>query len=76
MLFWWHRDYVTRGVTSEPSGDHFNQPGHSISDLEGIVLEQVRSKDTFVLKAREHFYIKKEPDTPWSPVRERVQRTN
>ena len=54
-----HRDYVTRGVTSEPSGDHFNQPGHSISDLEGIVLEKVKSQDPFVLKAREHFYIQK-----------------
>ena len=54
-----HRDYVTRGILTEPSGEHFNSPGHSISDIEGVVLEEVKNRDPFVLKAREHFYIQK-----------------
>mgnify|MGYP003316783657 CR=1 FL=1 len=54
-----HRDYLKRDVTSEASGEHFNLPGHSISDMQGLVLEKVKSKDPFVLKAREHFFIQK-----------------
>ena len=54
-----HRDYVKREVLTEASGDHFNQPGHSVSDIQGLVLEKVKSKDPYVLKAREHFYIQK-----------------
>ena len=54
-----HRDYVKRKELDEPAGEHFNLPGHSVSDLEGIVIEQVKDKDPFVLKAREHHYIKK-----------------
>ena len=44
---------------TEPSGEHFNLPGHSVADIEGIVIEQVKNKDPFVLKAREHHLIKK-----------------
>ena len=38
---------------------HFNIPGHSVADIEGIVLEKVRSEDPFILKTREHYYIQK-----------------
>ena len=48
-----HRDYVMREVIEQPSGEHFNKPGHSVHDLEGLVIEKVHSKDPFVLKARE-----------------------
>ena len=54
-----HRDYVKREITSEASGEHFNLPGHSVADMQGLVLEKVKSKDPFVLKAREHFFIQK-----------------
>ena len=54
-----HRDYVKRGIITEASGEHFSQPGHSVSDIQGLVLEKVKSKDPYVLKAREHFYIQK-----------------
>ena len=54
-----HRDYPKRDVTSEPSGKHFTLPGHNVSQLKGLVLEKVRSKDPYVLKAREHFFIQK-----------------
>ena len=31
----------------------------AVSKLKGLVLEKVRSKDPYVLKAREHFFIQK-----------------
>ena len=54
-----HRDYVKREILTEPSGEHFNLPGHSISDIEGLVIEQVKDKDPFILKSREHMLIQK-----------------
>ena len=54
-----HRDYPKRDVLTEPSWEHFSQKGHSVADLNGQVLEKVRSKDPFILKARESFLIKK-----------------
>ena len=32
---------------------------YKVSDIEGIVLEHVKNKDPFILKAREQFLIKK-----------------
>ena len=46
-------------MLDKPSGFFFNQPGHSLSQLSGLVLEHVRSSDPFVLKAREFYYIQK-----------------
>ena len=48
-----HRDYVKRNILTEPSGEHFNKPGHNVSHLKGLVLETVQSQDPFLLKARE-----------------------
>ena len=42
----------------KPSGYHFNQPGHNQSHLRGLVLEKVKSADSFVLKATEFYHIK------------------
>ena len=46
-------------VITEPAGEHFCLPGHSVSDLEGVVIERVKNKDPFVLKVREHMFIQK-----------------
>ena len=54
-----HRDYFKRGVTSEPSGEHFSGAGHSVADMKGCVLEVVKSPDPYILKAREHLLIRK-----------------
>ena len=54
-----HRDYIKSNDKNEPSGEHFNLPGHSVSDIEGLVIEKVKSNDPFVLKAQEHHYIQK-----------------
>ena len=40
-------------------GEHFNLPGHSLEDFSFIAFEKVRSKDPFVLEAREHYWIQK-----------------
>ena len=54
-----HRDYVKREVLTKPAGEHFNLPGHTVADIEGLVLEQVKDKDPFVLKVREHKMIQR-----------------
>jgi hypothetical protein len=54
-----HRDYPKREVVTEPSGAHFTKRGHDVSHLRGLVLEQVRNSDPFILKSREHLLIKK-----------------
>ena len=54
-----HRDYPKNGRFEEPSGEHFRLPGHAVSDLYGLAIENVKSTDPFVLKAREAFLIKK-----------------
>jgi hypothetical protein len=46
-------------VLTEPSGEHFNKPGHGVHHMRGLVLEKVCSKDPYILKAREHKYIQK-----------------
>ena len=54
-----HRDYPKRDMINEPAGKHFTLPGHNVSHLRGLVLEKVKSKDPYVLKAREHYLIQK-----------------
>ena len=52
-----HLGYIGNVNSEEPSRLHFSLPGHSKHDLQGIGIEAVRSKDPFVIKAREHKYI-------------------
>ena len=54
-----HVGYIRSRKTEEPSGEHFNLPGHSQSDIQGLGIEHVRSTDPFILRAREAFLIKK-----------------
>ena len=54
-----HKQYVRSQTLDKPSGHHFNQPGHTLSHLSGLVLEHVKSLDPFVLKAREFYLIQK-----------------
>ena len=46
-------------ILDKPSGYHFNQPGHTVADMSGIILEHVKSPDPFVLSAKEFLYIQK-----------------
>ena len=43
--------------TSLPVGAHFRLPGHSHSDFKMIPFEKISSKDPFVRKIRESWYI-------------------
>ena len=45
-----HLGYVKSDKISEPSGDHFNLPGHKLSDIEGMVLEKVRNRNPYILE--------------------------
>ena len=45
--------------TNKPIGVHFRSAGHSHADMELLPVEKVRSKDRFVLEARESFWINK-----------------
>ena len=54
-----HRDYAKRDVLTEPAGEHFNQPGHTVADLKGQVIEKVKNLDPFILRARESQLIRK-----------------
>ena len=54
-----HLGYIKSDKLSEPSGEHFNLPGHQLSDIEGMVLEKVRSNNPYILRAREELLIQK-----------------
>ena len=54
-----HLYYVTTKKMDEPSAQHFCQAGHNGHDLIALGLEHVRSRDPFILRAREHLLIKK-----------------
>ena len=53
-----HRGYVTNGVTSQATGEHFNLPGHSLADLRVSIIEQTARKSTEYRKEREHYHIR------------------
>ena len=44
--------------TSKTLGVHFRSAGHSHADMVFLPIEKVRSRDRFVLEAREAFWIK------------------
>ena len=54
-----HRGYVTNQDFSTATGNHFNSPGHSLSDLTITVLEKVKSSDDLYRKEREKYFIRK-----------------
>ena len=54
-----HRDYIKSENISQPAGAHFNKKAHSVSDIKGMVIEAVVSKDPFIRKERERQYIQK-----------------
>ena len=44
--------------TTKPVGLHFRLQGHSHSDMVILPIEKVRSKDRFIMEARESYWIK------------------
>ena len=54
-----HRGYVNNKDESQATGEHFNLPGHSLSDMTITILEKVRSNDDLYRKERETYFINK-----------------
>ena len=54
-----HRGYVINKMTTYATGAHFNSPGHSLSDMKIIILEQVKIKDPQYRRERERYFINK-----------------
>ena len=55
-----HRDYAKSHKLEEPIiGLNFCQPSHSFHYIQGLAVEQIKSQDPFILKAREAWIIKK-----------------
>ena len=54
-----HRTYVAGRQLSKATGFHFNQPGHSTSDMKVTILEKVHSLDPLVRKERENLFIRR-----------------
>ena len=52
-----HKGYVVN--QHEATGNHFNLPGHTISDMEVTILEKVFNTDRNYRKNREKMYIQK-----------------
>ena len=52
-----HLGYVRNQQLEKATGWHFNQKGHSLSDMEFTILEKVFSQDPGIRKEREHKYF-------------------
>ena len=55
-----HRGYVTQKVFSQPSGEHFNKPGHSVENILPTIIERVLPIDNKALRLRRESYWIKE----------------
>ena len=51
-----HLTYIRTCDMTQPTGHHFNLPGHSLADLKVLVIEKVKKNDTLYRKEREHCY--------------------
>ena len=54
-----HLGYVRSCNLSQPTGAHFTLPGHSISDMKTVILEQCKDNSPTYRKVRESFIINK-----------------
>ena len=54
-----NRGYVKNKHSNQPTGFHFNQPGHDISDMTVIILEKVKRNYELYRKQREKHLINK-----------------
>ena len=53
-----HIGYVRNKQLHQPTGEHFNQPGHQVHHLRASVLEKVFTKDRKFVETRESLYIR------------------
>ena len=54
-----HVGYIRTKKTEKSTGEHFNRPGHSLSNMTVTILEKIYSNDIFYRKERESYHIRK-----------------
>jgi hypothetical protein len=54
-----HRGYANNRDESQATREHFNSPGHSLSDMTITIIEKVKSNDDLYRKEREKHFIQK-----------------
>ena len=54
-----HKQYTKSIIPTQATGEHFNLPGHSLSDITVTIIEQIKNKNEDYRKQRETFHIKK-----------------
>ena len=54
-----HIGYINTKKTDQATGHHFNLPGHSLSDMKVMVLENIHKSDPEYRKERETYLIRK-----------------
>ena len=54
-----HIGYIRTQQLDKTTGKHFNLPGHSLSNMEVLVLEQVKINNLQYKKEREEYHIRK-----------------
>ena len=54
-----HKGYVSNKMLTKATGAHFNQRGHSISDMQITIIEKVFNPDPQFRKQRERMFINK-----------------
>ena len=57
--FYSHRSDITNKKVDKPVPEHFNRPGHSVSDMLFLPFEKLRKSDATMLNVRERFWINK-----------------
>lgn len=54
-----HKGYINNNQWNQPTGEHFNLPGHSINNLTITILEKVKKVNSVYRKEREKYLIRK-----------------
>ena len=54
-----HKTYIRTKKLNQPTGEHFNRPGHTLDNLKVTVLERIRINNTIYRKEREAYLIRK-----------------
>ena len=55
-----HRGYVSQKDINQPTGEHFNQPGHSVQNILPTIIERVLPTNNKTLRLRRESYWIKE----------------
>ena len=51
--------YIKNNRIELTVGEHFNKTGHSLSDMEAVILEKITKTDPLYRKERERYLIRK-----------------